>query len=184
MSFFAVRRLAKRATIYNIVSEMRENYADVIYLACHGMLTDDGGPRLLLENEDGLGEMVKGEQLVERLSGSQERPRMVILASCQSAEAREDDGLVALAPRLALSGVPNVLAMQGDITMESVARFIPRLFGELADRDVVWQQLVDRGVLVRQVGPPGWLRVSIGTAGEMAAFRAALSEVLSEVVPA
>ena len=129
----AVRRLAKRATIYNIVSEMRENYADVIYLACHGMLTDDGGPRLLLENEDGLGEMVKGEQLVERLSGSQERPRMVILASCQSAEAREDDGLVALAPRLALSGVPNVLAMQGDITMESVARFIPRLFGELAD---------------------------------------------------
>ncbi len=40
-----------------------------------------------------------------------------------------------------------------------------------ADRDAVWQQLVDRGVLIRQVGPPGWLRVSIGTAEEMAAFR-------------
>jgi histidinol-phosphate aminotransferase len=34
------------------------------------------------------------------------------------------------------------------------------------------------------VGPPGWLRVSIGTPEEMAAFRAALSEVLSEGVPA
>jgi histidinol-phosphate aminotransferase len=65
---------------------------------------------------------------------------------------------------------------------DSDANFV--LFGEFADRDAVWQQLVDRGVLIRQVGPPGWLRVSIGTAEEMAAFRAALSEVLSEVVPA
>jgi histidinol-phosphate aminotransferase len=65
---------------------------------------------------------------------------------------------------------------------DSDANFV--LFGEFADRDAVWQQLVDRGVLIRQVGPPGWLRVSIGTPEEMAAFRAALSEVLSEVVPA
>jgi histidinol-phosphate aminotransferase len=59
---------------------------------------------------------------------------------------------------------------------DSDANFV--LFGEFADRDAVWQQLVDRGVLIRQVGPPGWLRVSIGTAEEMAAFRAALSEVI------
>jgi histidinol-phosphate aminotransferase len=71
---------------------------------------------------------------------------------------------------------------QGLSVADSDANFV--MFGEFADRDVVWQQLVDRGVLIRQVGPPGWLRVSIGTADEMAAFRAALSEVLSEVVPA
>jgi histidinol-phosphate aminotransferase len=59
---------------------------------------------------------------------------------------------------------------------DSDANFV--LFGEFADRDAVWQQLVDRGVLIRQVGPPGWLRVSIGTAEEMAAFRAALTEVV------
>jgi len=34
-------------------------------------------------------------------------------------------------------------------------------------------------VLIREVGPPGWLRVSVGTADEMAAFRAALDEVLA-----
>jgi len=33
-------------------------------------------------------------------------------------------------------------------------------------------------VLVREVGPPGWLRVSIGTPAEMTAFRDALAEVL------
>ncbi|HJR37950.1 MAG TPA: histidinol-phosphate transaminase [Nocardioidaceae bacterium] len=52
------------------------------------------------------------------------------------------------------------------------------LFGTFEDRHAVWQALLDRGVLIRETGPDGWLRVSIGTAEEMAAFRAALLEVL------
>ena len=35
--------------------------------------------------------------------------------------------------------------------------------GGSRDRHAVWQGLLDRGVLVREVGPDGWLRVSIGT---------------------
>jgi len=53
------------------------------------------------------------------------------------------------------------------------------LFGGLVDRHAVWQGLLDHGVLVREVGPPGWLRVSVGTPDEMAAFRAALAAVLA-----
>ena len=49
------------------------------------------------------------------------------------------------------------------------------LFGRYADRHAVWQGLLDRGVLIREVGPDGWLRVSIGTPAEMAAFRDALT---------
>ena len=52
------------------------------------------------------------------------------------------------------------------------------LFGQFEDRQAVWQGLLDRGVLIRVVGPEGWLRVSIGTSSEMAAFRSALLEVL------
>ena len=37
------------------------------------------------------------------------------------------------------------------------------LFGTFADRHAVWQGLLDRGVLIRETGPDGWLRVSIGT---------------------
>ena len=59
---------------------------------------------------------------------------------------------------------------------ESDANFV--LFGRFADRHAVWQGLLDRGVLVRQIGPPGWLRVSVGTPTDMAAFRTALQEVL------
>ena len=58
---------------------------------------------------------------------------------------------------------------------DSDANFV--LFGPFGDRHKVWQDLVDRGVLIRETGPDGWLRVSIGTPEEMAAFRRALTEV-------
>jgi histidinol-phosphate aminotransferase len=34
-------------------------------------------------------------------------------------------------------------------------------------------------VLVREVGPPRWLRVTVGTGQEMTVFRQALDEVLT-----
>ncbi len=64
----------------------------------------------------------------------------------------------------------------GLVVAESDANFL--LFGRFADRDVIWQRLLDRGVLVRATGPQGWLRVSAGTPAEMAAFRSALTESL------
>ena len=67
------------------------------------------------------------------------------------------------------------LAGCGLTVAESDANFV--LFGRYADRHAVWQGLLDRGVLIREVGPDGWLRVSIGTPAEMAAFRHALTEL-------
>ena len=61
------------------------------------------------------------------------------------------------------------LAGQGLQVADSDANFV--LFGRFADRQAVWQALLDRGVLIREVGPEGWLRVSAGTAEEMAAFK-------------
>ncbi len=61
---------------------------------------------------------------------------------------------------------------------ESDANFV--LFGRFADRHAVWQGLLDRGVLIRETGPAGWLRVSIGTADEMQQFRTALQEVVAQ----
>jgi len=58
---------------------------------------------------------------------------------------------------------------------DSDANFV--LFGLFDDRRAVWEGLLDRGVLVREVGPPGWLRVSVGTPQETRAFQDALVEV-------
>ncbi|GIG27887.1 histidinol-phosphate transaminase [Cellulomonas marina] len=67
------------------------------------------------------------------------------------------------------------LRARGLRAADSDANFV--LFGTFPDRHAVWQGLLDRGVLVRETGPEGWLRVSVGTPQETAAFRAALSEV-------
>ena len=67
------------------------------------------------------------------------------------------------------------LREQGFEVADSDANFL--LFGRFGDRHAVWQGLVDRGVLIRETGPDGWLRVSVGTPDEMAAFRKALMDV-------
>jgi histidinol-phosphate aminotransferase len=56
---------------------------------------------------------------------------------------------------------------------DSDANFV--LFEVGGDQHVAWQRLLDRGVLVRDVGLAGWLRVTAGTASETDAFLGALS---------
>ncbi|MDR1851643.1 MAG: histidinol-phosphate transaminase [Propionibacteriaceae bacterium] len=63
--------------------------------------------------------------------------------------------------------------------LESDSNFV--LFGVFDDRHDVWSRLLERGVLVREVGPEGWLRVNAGTPAEMDAFYTAMEQVLKEV---
>jgi histidinol-phosphate aminotransferase len=67
---------------------------------------------------------------------------------------------------------------QGLQVADSDANFV--LFGLFRDRHAVWQGLLDRGVLVREVGPDGWLRVSVGTPEEMGTFKLGLTQVMEE----
>ena len=50
--------------------------------------------------------------------------------------------------------------------------------GHFDNRERIFQELLDRGILIRVVGPDGWLRVCMGTDDEMARFREALTQVL------
>jgi len=68
------------------------------------------------------------------------------------------------------------LRASGLDVVDSDANFV--LFGRFADQTVQWQALLDRGILVRDVGLPGWLRVSVGTTEECDAFLAAVREVI------
>ncbi len=70
------------------------------------------------------------------------------------------------------------LRARGHDVADSDANFV--LFGTFADRHAVWQALLDRGVLIRETGPSGWLRVSVGTPDEMGHFRDALTAVTGE----
>ncbi len=68
------------------------------------------------------------------------------------------------------------LARMGLDPVPSDANFV--LFGGLADSHVTWKALLDRGVLVRDVGIAHYLRVTAGTPEETTAFLDALTALV------
>lgn len=67
------------------------------------------------------------------------------------------------------------LRAEGFEAVDSDANFV--LFGRFEDRDAIFRALFERGILIRVVGPEGWLRVSVGTPEETRAFTTALKEI-------
>ncbi|MEU5399424.1 histidinol-phosphate transaminase [Streptomyces sp. NPDC005963] len=61
---------------------------------------------------------------------------------------------------------------------ESDANFVQ--FGRFADAHTAWRKILDHGVLVRDNGVPGWLRVTAGTPAENDAFLDAVRELMKE----
>jgi len=92
-----------------------------------------------------------------------------LLATVEAVKGQRDR-IVAALPGMGLTSVP------------SDANFV--LFGRFPDAPAAWQALLDRGVLVRDVGLPGWLRVTAGTAPETDAFLAALRSITTGEVAA
>jgi histidinol-phosphate aminotransferase len=68
------------------------------------------------------------------------------------------------------------LRAMGLTVADSDANFV--LYGRFDDQAAVWQALLEHGVLVRDVGLSGWLRVTAGTPEETDAFLTAMRKVL------
>jgi hypothetical protein len=111
-------------SLNELAALLREGF-DILYLVCHGRLMDRE-PYLYLSE----GRPDQGLDLVQMIRELDKRPRMVVLASCQSA-GKGGVGLAGLGPRLAEAGVPAVIAMQGNIFVTTAAVFMKRFFTEL-----------------------------------------------------
>jgi histidinol-phosphate aminotransferase len=72
--------------------------------------------------------------------------------------------------------IVSVLRDRGVRVADSDANFV--LFQVGGDQRIAWKALLDRGVLVRDVGLPGWLRVTAGTPDETDAFLSSAEEIL------
>ncbi|MGV9244010.1 histidinol-phosphate transaminase [Streptomyces sp. NPDC003710] len=73
--------------------------------------------------------------------------------------------------------VAELTAIGYDVTT-SDANFVQ--FGRFEDAHATWRKILDRGVLVRDNGVPGWLRVTAGTPDENDAFLDAVRELKKE----
>ncbi|MET9642971.1 histidinol-phosphate transaminase [Streptomyces syringium] len=74
--------------------------------------------------------------------------------------------------------VTELRAMGCQVT-ESDANFVQ--FGRFEDSHAAWQAILDHGVLVRDNGVPGWLRVTAGTPAENDAFLDAVRAIRKEI---
>ncbi len=142
-----------KASLNNMIAGLREG-CDILYLVCHGALVK-GEPQLFLEDDSGKVRRTPGSELIARLNELQKIPRLIVLASCQSAgTGNEGAALAALGPRLSEVGIPAVLAMQGNVTMETVAKFMPVFFEELhRDGQIDRAMAVARGAVRER---PDW----------------------------
>ncbi|MCX4240773.1 CHAT domain-containing protein [Paraliomyxa miuraensis] len=125
-------------TLDRLLDALRRG-VDILYFVGHGMIgRRTGTPALVLQDETGASTIVTGEDLTSAIAELQRGPRLVVLASCQSAGDGDRPGAsssttaqATLAGRLANAGVPGVIAMQGFITMATIETFAPAFFAEL-----------------------------------------------------
>lgn len=61
--------------------------------------------------------------------------------------------------------------------MPSEANFV--LSGRFENHHSMWQELLDRGILIRETESEGFLRISVGTPQEMATLKRTLAEINS-----
>lgn len=147
-------------TMQALTDQLREGY-DILYLVAHGAVLQSE-PYLWMEDETGIAAVVPGNDLVARIQEQPLQPRLVVLASCQSAleeasssnrgtsQAQEpaspDASFIyppfsSLGPRLAEAGVPAVVAMQGNVAVQTIEQFMPIFFAELQRHGLVDQAM-------------------------------------------
>jgi histidinol-phosphate aminotransferase len=108
----------------------------------------------------------------------------VTQAAARAALRHADDTLGSVAILIAeRERVTTALTGLGFRVIPSDANFV--LFGQFADAPAAWQRYLDAGVLIRDVGIPGYLRTTIGLAVENdALLRASVEIATTELAPA
>ncbi|APA76393.1 histidinol-phosphate transaminase [Mycobacterium avium subsp. hominissuis] len=107
----------------------------------------------------------------------------VTQAAARAALRHADDTLGSVAALIAeRERVSTALTGMGFRVIPSDANFV--LFGEFTDAPASWQRYLDAGVLIRDVGIPGFLRATTGLAEENDAFlRASAQLAATELAP-
>jgi hypothetical protein len=139
---------------------------DVLYLVAHGGRSRQSlEPWIALEDQCGAQQEVPALELAGRLRQLVELPLLAVLVSCQSAgaggraQAGSGEALAALAPRIVAAGVPAVIGMQGNISMNTVEQLMPAFFRELDASNGSIDRALTAARAVVQHEPDCWMPV-------------------------
>jgi CHAT domain/SIR2-like domain len=153
-SLFSSTDSPGKVTLRNLITALEDPY-DIVYLICHGVFgaTDLGvtnanvGTFLYFENAQGLLDRVGGQELVTQIERLPRLPSLMVLSACQTAGSSgiavgNDHGVLAsLGPRLIGAGVPSVIALQGDLRVDTAQKFFSKFFTSLGKDGVIDQAM-------------------------------------------
>lgn len=126
---------------YKRIADALQRRPDIFYLVCHGAHVG-GETALWLEREDGLAELVRGEDFVALFRNLAHPPALTVLVACHSGGQIDDEcARVALGPRLVEAGCPSVIAVRGNMSLELGGRFFQSFFQRLCQDGQVEQAL-------------------------------------------
>jgi hypothetical protein len=140
-----ITQLPQPCTLPALETELRNGY-HILHLVAHGTYSEQAGQAslFLADAQNQVGRVLDADfaamlarQLAEPDVKSENKLRLVFLASCQTATRSPADAFRGLAPALVAAGVPAVLAMQ-DLVPANTARAFARTF---------YQQLLDHGLV-------------------------------------
>ncbi|HEU4326757.1 MAG TPA: CHAT domain-containing protein [Roseiflexaceae bacterium] len=131
----------RRAALPQLLQRLHTG-CDLLIILAHGRCDETGQTWLYLEDETGGTAPLAGQELAALIAALAEKPRWAILACCESGGDGSGATMAALGPQLVRAGVPAVLAMQGQISHETLARFLPACL----------QSLIQNGQIDRAVG--------------------------------
>lgn len=122
-----------RSTFQRLLEALRSKESgrfDVLYMVCHGRVVNNKF-WLLMETAEGDVDKIDGEIFIEALKNLTQQPLLVTLSTCKSAYKTQGSPN-GFAAQLAEAGIPTVLAMQNDFSMNTSDIFMPIFFRELS----------------------------------------------------
>jgi hypothetical protein len=128
---FSIEFSDSPVTLERLAKELRQD-CHILHFIGHGAFNRVTKEHALyLQDENGQAKRVQDEKFVGMLTLQGMRPQMVFLVACQSASRSTEDAFQGLGPQLAAAGVPNVIAMQDNITIKTARKFSVEFYKRL-----------------------------------------------------
>lgn len=119
------------ATVERIRDRLVSGAFHVLHLQAHGLQSPSrGGTRLVLERQDGSAHCID-EDLFSEVFEGQRNLRLAVLASCHGGAPTGTDPFSGLGPALVWRGIPAVVAMRHQISLEGATRFSEHFYRNL-----------------------------------------------------
>ncbi|MDM8530004.1 SUMF1/EgtB/PvdO family nonheme iron enzyme [Anaerolineales bacterium HSG25] len=123
--------LSKPITLTRLEAALNKGY-DLLHIICHGAFSTRRNQAVLyLADNANRVKLARDTDLTAMLSRLSFLPRLIFLASCQTANQTPADAFRGLAPQLVKAGIPTVLAMQDLVPVKTAQTFSQTFYREL-----------------------------------------------------